>query len=100
MDRMRLDIFHKDNPKGREERMADFEKLLATEPYKTAVETFDLSRDDKRWWMLPMEYARRRNFGMLDFCFAHPKLFHYIGQIKIRLAGRFGRKSAKSGEST
>ena len=84
IDRMRLDIFHKDNPKPKAERKADFARLRETEPYKTAFDTFDFSRDDKRWWMLPMDYARRRRFGMLELCFKHPKFIHVVGQLRMR----------------
>ena len=83
IDRMRLDIFHKDNPKPRNVRIAEFKELLDTEPYKSAINEFDFGESDKRWWMLPMEYARRKNFTLVEMCFKYDKLFHIIGKLKI-----------------
>ena len=91
IDRMRLDIFHKDNPKPRKKRVAEFRQLLDTEPYKSAIDDFDLSQFDKRWWMLPMEYARRRNFTLVEMSFKYDKLFHLIGKVKISI-GRMRKK--------
>lgn len=86
IDRMRLDIFHKDNPKPRKIRRAEFLQLLETEPYKSAIADFDFAESDKRWWMLPMEYARKRNFTLLKMCFRYPRLLHIVGKIKIRIS--------------
>ena len=86
IDRMRLDIFHKDNPKSRKTRVSEFRKLLDTEPYKSAIKDFDFSKSEARWWMLPMEYAHRKNFTLTEMSFKYEKLSHVIGKIKIRMS--------------
>lgn len=97
IDRMRLDIFHKDNPKPCKIRRAEFLQLLDTEPYKSAIADFDFSESDKRWWMLPMEYARRRNFTLLEMCFRYPRLLHLIGKIKIHISRITNKLRVKNG---
>ena len=92
IDRMRLDIFHKDNPKPRKIRRAEFLQLIDTEPYKSAIDDFSFADSDRRWWMLPMEYARRRSFTLLEMCFRYPRLLHLIGRVKIRI-GRILNKT-------
>ncbi len=96
IDRMRLDIFHKDNPKPYKTRRAEFLQLLETEPYKSAIVEFDFAGNDRRWWMLPMEYARRRNFTLLEMCFRYPKLLHLIGKVKIRFSRILNNLHTKS----
>ena len=96
IDRMRLDIFHKDNPKPRKTRRSEFLQLLETEPYKSAIADFDFAKSDKRWWMLPMEYARKRNFTLLELCFRYPKLIKFIGKVKIRISRISKKPCAKS----
>lgn len=96
IDRMRLDIFHKDNPKPRKTRIAEFRQLLDTEPYKSAIKEFDFGQSDKRWWMLPIEYARRKNFTLVELSFKYDKLFKIIGKLKIsirRMQKKFRLKS-------
>lgn len=96
IDRMRLDIFHKNNPKPRKIRIAEFKELLDTEPYKSAINEFDLRQHDGRWWMLPMHYAHKRNFRMLEMCFKHDKLFHIIGKLKIGIVRMLNKINAQS----
>ena len=97
IDRMRLDIFHRDNPKPRKTRVAEFKQLLNTEPYKNAIEEFDFGESDKRWWMLPMEYAHRKRFTLIEMSFKYNKLFHIIGKAEINIARMKNKLRTKKG---
>ncbi|MBQ7718637.1 MAG: glycosyltransferase [Clostridia bacterium] len=94
IDRLRLDIFHRNNPKPRKVRKAEFKKLLDTEPYKSTINEFDFGSPSSRWWMLPVEYARKRRFTLLKMCFKYDKLFHLIGKVKISIAKKLKKIGA------
>lgn len=80
LDSMRLNFFHKDNPNPRNVRKRDFIEFINSEPFKRAVDGFDLESCDWWGWRLPVAFAKNRNFAMLDFAFKHEKLFGLYGK--------------------
>ncbi len=85
IDRMRLDIFHKNNPKSRKVRIDDFERFVNTEPFKSAINSFDIEGCDWWGWMVPIKYARKKNFAILDLCFKNETFYRLLGGVEIRL---------------
>ena len=62
MDYMKLNVFHKDNPKPKEERKQDFLSFIESEPYKTAIAEFD-PKECNRWeWLYGVQLARKKKF--------------------------------------
>ena len=62
MDYMRLNVFHKDNPKPKNERKQDFLSFIETEPYKTAIAEFDPKESDRWEWLYSVSLARKKRF--------------------------------------
>ncbi len=88
---LKLDIFHKNNPKPYAERKREFESFLSEEPYKSALEEFDC---DGCGWIeraLVFSLAKIRNFFALNILFKHPVVLKFYGGIKNRLRILFGR---------
>ena len=66
IDDLRLNVFHKNNPKPKKQRKKDFLELLEEEPYKTAIAAFD-AKKSKRWeWLLLVKLMRKKRFNALD----------------------------------
>ena len=62
MDYMKLNVYHKDNPKPKEERKKDFLSFIESEPYKTAIAEFD-PKESGRWeWLYSVQLARKKKF--------------------------------------
>ncbi|MCR4718166.1 MAG: glycosyltransferase [Firmicutes bacterium] len=80
LDSMKLNFFHKDNPNPKNVRKEGFMDFINSEPFKSAVDDFDLESCDWWGWRLPIEFAKKRNFGMLDFAFKHGFLFSLYGK--------------------
>lgn len=75
MDNMRLNLFHKDNPKSREERKQEFLTFVETEPYKAAITGFD-PKSSGRWeWSLPIRLAQKKKFSALDRFIGNTKAY-------------------------
>lgn len=85
LDAMRLNFFHKDNKKPKSERKAEFTEFIRTEPFKSAIENFDLDACDWWGWRLPIRCAKQNRFGFLDYAFRHEKFFRLCGGVDTRL---------------
>lgn len=85
IDNMRLNFFHKDNPKPREVRKSEFIEFINSEPFKSAILDFDLENCDWWGWRLPVSLAKKENFDALDFAFGHGNLFRIYGALDTRL---------------
>ena len=66
MDNMRLNIFHKDNPKPENERKRDFLAFIESEPYKSAILNFDPVKSGRFEWHLPAVLIRKKQFRLLN----------------------------------
>ena len=66
VDNMRLNIFHKDNPKSKNERKEDFLAFIEQEPYKSAIEAFDADKYNRREWLLTVDWIRKKEFRKLN----------------------------------
>ena len=85
IDSMRLNFFHPNNPKSRRERKKEFLEFVNTEPYKSAVNDFDTKACDWWGWRLPILYAKKKRFNMLDIIFKHDNIFRLIGGVTSRI---------------
>ena len=66
VDNMRLNIFHKDNPKPKDARKQEFLAFIDGEPYKTAIENFDPYTYNRCEWLFTVDCIRNKNFKELD----------------------------------
>lgn len=66
MDLMRLNVFHKDNPKPREQRKQDFLSIIEAEPYQNAIRFFDPKASGRWEWRLPVSLIQKKKFELLD----------------------------------
>ena len=66
MDLMRLNVFHKDNPKPRGQRKQDFLSIIDSEPYRSAIRRFDPKASGRWEWHLPVSLIKKRKFELLD----------------------------------
>ena len=89
LDAMRLNFFHKDNKNPRKIRKAEFISFINTEPFKSAVDEFDLNGCDWWGWRLPIKYAKKKNFDALEFAFKYDKLFRIYGGLNSRFGKVF-----------
>ncbi len=80
VDYMKLNPFHPDNPKSKEERKKDFTEFINTEPFKSAIDGYTRKNV---WWgyIVPIDLARRGRFSTLDFFFKHWSLFKIYGKV-------------------
>ncbi|MBO4898021.1 MAG: glycosyltransferase family 2 protein [Clostridia bacterium] len=85
IDSMRLNLFHPNNPKSRKERKKEFCDFINTEPYKSAIAEFDLKGCDWWGWRLPILYAQKKKFAMLDIIFKHDSIFRLLGGVTSRI---------------
>lgn len=90
IDNMRLNFFHKDNPKSREDRKNEFTEFVNSEPFKSAIDGFNLKCCEWWGWRLPVQFAKSRSFNKLDFAFRHDKLFRIYGALDSRIKRLFG----------
>lgn len=86
-DNFRLNIFHKDNPKSKKERKADFLKFRESEPYAGFFENFDFSSYNWRERKLILKLAKNRRFEILDFMYKYPVTFKIYGWTANKLSG-------------
>ena len=85
MDYMRLNIFHKNNPKSKAQRKKEFMNFIESEPYKSAIAGFD-PKESKRWeWLLVVSLIRKKRFQILDMFVGNDKLFRYLSGAYKRL---------------
>ena len=75
VDNLRLNFFHKDNKKSKEVKKREFLEFVQTEPFKTALETYDPSFSGRWEWHLPLTLAKRRSFGLLRLFVSNPKIY-------------------------
>ena len=90
VDYMRLNIFHKDNPKSKEERKADFLSFIEEEPFKTAISSFDPKASDRWEWLLVIKLIRKKRFSTLDKFVGNDKAFGKLCGAYKRIAKAFG----------
>lgn len=80
VDSLKLNIFHPNNPKSKEERKSDFIEFINTEPFKSAIN--DYNSVNAWWgWRIPIALAKKKRFGTLDFLFKHPRIFTAYGKF-------------------
>lgn len=85
VDNFERNIFHRDNPKPRKERKAEFYSLLESEPYKTAVSSADVRALKENKTRLSVRLAQMRMFGTLELFYRHEVLFKIYGGLSHRL---------------
>ena len=85
LDSMRLNLFHPDNPNSKSVRKKEFLEFVETEPFKSAIETFDLKNCDWWGWRVPIALAKKRAFGKIDFFFRHPTALRLYGGIGTKM---------------
>lgn len=88
MDMMRLNIFHKDNPKSKAERKEDFLRFIDSEPYKSAIAGFDPKQSDRFEWLLVVSLIRKKRFATLDRFVGNDKAFRLLSGAYKRLKKR------------
>ena len=89
IDNMRLNFFHKDNPKPKQQRKDEFLEFVEQEPYKSAINSFDPSLSGRWEWNLPASLARKKKFGLLDMFVGNPKAFSLLCAIDKRIKQLF-----------
>ena len=85
IDSIRLNFCHPDNPDPRKKRKAGFVAFIDSEPFRSAVNEFDTKACDWWGWRLPILYAQKKRFAMLDIIFKHETVFRLIGGISSRI---------------
>lgn len=89
MDNMRLNIFHRDNPKPKEERKKEFLRFIEREPYNSAINEYD-PKSSGRWeWHLPIKLIQRKKFELLDMFIGKPKAFKILCAADKRIVKLF-----------
>ena len=86
MDNMRLDFFHKDNPKSRKIRKKEFLKFVESEPYKTAIEDFKPEKNGRYEWNSTITLIRKKNFDLLNILLRNDTLFQHLCGLDKRMA--------------
>ncbi len=85
MDNMRLNIFHKDNPKPKAQRKKEFLSFIEREPYKSAIADFDPKQSDRWEWLLVVSLIRKKKFSTLDMFVGNDKVFSRLSGIYKRI---------------
>ncbi len=85
VDNMKLNLFHRDNPKTRRERKRDFLTFVETEPYKTAIQSFDPKASGRWGWALTIRLAQKKRFALLDLFMGSPKAYALLSGAYERL---------------
>jgi glycosyltransferase involved in cell wall biosynthesis len=88
MDYMRLNVFHKGNPKPKAQRKEDFFSFIDSEPYKSAIADFDPKTSDRWEWLLVVSLIRKRKFDTLDRFVGNDKAFRILSGAYKRLKRR------------
>ena len=78
VDNMRLNIFHRDNPKPKEERKAEFLEFIEEEPYKSAIANFDARKYNRQEWQLVVKLIQKKRFGTLDKFVGNDRAFRLL----------------------
>ncbi|MCR5149915.1 MAG: glycosyltransferase [Clostridiales bacterium] len=76
IDYMRLNVFHKDNPKPKSQRKEDFLRFIDSEPYKSAIADFDADVSDRREWLLAASLLKGKKFAILGLLMRNEKIFY------------------------
>lgn len=79
VDSMKLNFFHKNNPKPKDVRRREFLDFIDTEPFKHAINSYE---SDSAWWgwRIPISLAKNKRFAALDFLYKHQVLFMLYGK--------------------
>ncbi len=85
IDSIRLNFCHPNNPNPRKVRKKGFMEFIDSEPFKSAVNEFDIKACDWWGWRLPILYAKKKQFAMLDLIFKHEFIFRLLGGVSSRL---------------
>ncbi len=85
IDNMRLNIFHKDNPKPRKQRKQEFLAFIEAEPYKTAIRCFDAKKSGRWEWRLPVSLIQKKRFTLLNLFVGNDTAFSLLCGIDKRL---------------
>lgn len=88
MDNMRLNIFHKDNPKSKKQRKEEFLRFIESEPYRDAITNFDPKQSDRWEWLLVVSLIRKKRFKALDMFVGNDKAFRLLSGAYKRLKKR------------
>ena len=89
IDNMRLNIFHKDNPKPREQSKKEFLEFVEQEPYNSAIARFDPAKSGRWEWHLPATLMKKRRFGLLNLFVGNPTAFRLLCGADKRVAKLF-----------
>lgn len=90
IDNMRLNIFHKDNPKSKEQRKEEFLSFIEEEPYKSAIAAFDAKTYNRQEWLFTVRQLRAKRFSVLDAVVSNDKRFNIFSGVYKRLAKILG----------
>ena len=88
MDNMRLNIFHKDNPKSKQQRKEEFLSFIDSEPYQSAIAGFDPKQSDRWEWLLVVSLIRKKRFATLDRFVGNDRVFRLLSGAYKRLQKR------------
>ena len=80
LDAMKLKFFHKDNTEPKAVRKKEFLEFVESEPFKSAISDYKISKNDWWGWNLPILYVKKKNFTMLNFAIRHEKTFEIYGK--------------------
>lgn len=90
IDNMRLNIFHKDNPKSKKQRREEFLSFIEEEPYKSAIAAFDAKTYRRQEWLFIVRQIRAKRFFVLDAVVSNDRRFNVFSGVYKRLAKIFG----------
>lgn len=78
VDNMRLNFFHKDNPKPKQQRKEEFLAFIEQEPYKSAINGFDAVTYNRREWLLIVKLMQKKRFNTLDKFVGNDRAFRLL----------------------
>jgi glycosyltransferase involved in cell wall biosynthesis len=78
VDNMRLNFFHKDNPKPKKQRKEEFLSFIEEEPYKSAINGFDAVTYNRREWLLVVKLIQKKRFSALNSFVGNDKAFRLL----------------------
>lgn len=90
VDNMRLNLFHKDNPKSKKQRREEFLSFIEEEPYKSAIRAFDAKTYRRQEWLFTVRQIRAKRFFILDAIVSNDRRFNIFSGVYKRLAKFFG----------
>lgn len=90
MDNMRLNIFHKNNPKPKEQRKKEFIEFIDSQPYNTAINSFNHKQSGRWEWLLPAKLIKKKKFASLDMFVGNAKAYNLLCGGYKRIAKFFG----------